>query len=200
MQVTENNSMAFLDWKVASVPVQRCNQVNRAASNGDWYGDRKQTQKDQTQEVTLDPRTLQNQLKRAEAASKLGHVKHLSTRPQHLHEGTVFASQCPPPSSSLLQIPFWSLNQGFSGIFGLIPSWQTIYFLLLGLNFYLIFLVLSTHREHLSSGWDKSETTTCKWPISKTGLFVSPQASVLISVCYLNSLYRKHLFRDKYLF
>lgn len=96
MQVTENNSMAFMDWKVASVPVQRCNQLNRAASNGEWYGDREQTQKDQTQEVTLDPRTLQNQWKRAQAASKLGHVKtpqHQTTAPTWRHS---FCITMPP--------------------------------------------------------------------------------------------------------
>lgn len=28
--------MAFQDWKAASAPVQICNQVERAASTGEW--------------------------------------------------------------------------------------------------------------------------------------------------------------------
>lgn len=57
MQTTENNFMAFPDWKPASVPVQRWNQVNRA--NLVECG-REQAQEGQTHKVTLDPRTLQN--------------------------------------------------------------------------------------------------------------------------------------------
>lgn len=70
MQMTENNSMVFLHWKAASVPVQRCNQVDMAASTRDGGGDREQAQEGQTHEVTLNPRTLQDQVKRVEIASE----------------------------------------------------------------------------------------------------------------------------------
>lgn len=73
MQMTENNFMAFLDWKPASVPVQRCNQVSRA-NIGEWGRGQGTAQEGETYEVILDPRTLQNQLKRAETAPEQGHV------------------------------------------------------------------------------------------------------------------------------
>lgn len=68
--MTENSSMVFLHWKAASVPVQRCSQVDMAASTGDGGGDREQAQKGQMHEVTLNPRALQDQVKRVEIASE----------------------------------------------------------------------------------------------------------------------------------
>lgn len=70
VQVTKNIFMTFLDWKADSVPVQRYNHVDRAASIGEWRRRQGTGTGRSAHEVTLDPRMLQGQLKGAETASE----------------------------------------------------------------------------------------------------------------------------------
>lgn len=105
--MTENNSVAFLSF------CRGITKSTRQLALGSGRGDGELAQEGQTHEVTLEPRTLGDESKRAETASDRGLWEHLTPYQSHQHEDMVLSSQCCPPSSSVLQISFWGPTHFF---------------------------------------------------------------------------------------
>lgn len=85
-------------------------------------------------------RTLQDWLKRAEAAPEQGMWECCRTIRSHLYEDTILEAQSSFPSRSLQYLWGGSTSNSFSGVCFISP-WGTIYFFTLVLNFHLVFLL-----------------------------------------------------------
>lgn len=159
MQVTENNLRAFLDWKAASIPTQRCSHINRT-STGDWGRGQGTCSRGSDTWGDSSSQNPSGPVEGGRDSTWAGTCRNTSAPCQsHPHEDTVLGAQCcPPPSSRLLQTFFEDPNQVvwvcFPGICSLIPCWGTTYFLSLGLNFRLVFLLPHiVSSEEIPSLW-----------------------------------------------